>query len=131
MEGDKVVMGGPPTRENPNYVQNMIENMILTSCSHKSYLVACLDGYVPSIQMMSRDKLKHQVRQHFCGTKSILVAYEVTLHHDSYADKSCNIPIFGFTTSKGLRHATSLLLSSGILSNTYYQISNRTLKISQ
>ena len=41
------------------YVQNMIENMILTSYSEKSYLAASWGGYVASIQIMSRDKLKH------------------------------------------------------------------------
>ena len=38
------------------YVQNMIENMILTSYSDQSYLVTSSDGYVASIQMMSSDK---------------------------------------------------------------------------
>ena len=49
-----------------SYVQNMIENMVLTSYLDKSYFVASNGGYVASIQMMSRDKLKHQVRGQFC-----------------------------------------------------------------
>ena len=32
----------------PNYVQNMIDNMILTSYSDESYLVASWGGYVAS-----------------------------------------------------------------------------------
>ena len=40
----------------------MIENMILTSYSDKSYLVARWGGYVASIQMTSLDKLKNQVK---------------------------------------------------------------------
>ena len=49
-----------------SHVQNMMENMILTSYLDKSYLVASWGGYVASwggyvasIQTMSRDKLKH------------------------------------------------------------------------
>ena len=41
-----------------SYVQNMTENMVLTSYLDKSYFVA-------SIQKMSRDKLKHQIRGQF------------------------------------------------------------------
>ena len=47
-----------------SYVQNMIENMILTSYLDKSYFDA-------SIQIMSRDKLKHQVRGQFCRTTNL------------------------------------------------------------
>ena len=43
----------------------MIENMILMSYPRKSYSVASKGGYVASIQMMSRDRLKHQVRGQF------------------------------------------------------------------
>ena len=46
-----------------SYDQNMIENMILTSYADKSYILASLGGYVASMQMMSRDKLKHQQLQ--------------------------------------------------------------------
>ena len=45
-----------------SYVQNMIKNMILTSYLDESYFVTSWGGYVRSIQMMLRDKLKHQVR---------------------------------------------------------------------
>ena len=43
---------------------NMIENMVCVILD-KSYFVASQDGYVASIQMMSRDKLKHQ-DDNFC-----------------------------------------------------------------
>ena len=43
----------------------MLENMILTLYSGKSYLVASWGGYVASIIMMSAIKLKHQVSQQF------------------------------------------------------------------
>ena len=43
-----------------SYVQNMIENLILMSYLDKSYLAASWGGYVTSIQMLSRDKLKHK-----------------------------------------------------------------------
>ena len=55
-----------------NCLQNMIENMILTSYSDKSYLVASLNGYVASIQMMSHDTLKHQARRQ-------LLSHNITL----------------------------------------------------
>ena len=45
-----------------SYVQNMIENMILTSYSDKSYV---LRAYVASIRMMLCDKLKLQVSEQF------------------------------------------------------------------
>ena len=41
-----------------SYVQNMTENIVLKSYLEKSYFVA-------SIQMMSLDKLEHQVRGQF------------------------------------------------------------------
>ena len=53
------------------YVQNMIENMILTSYLDKLYFVA-------SIQMRSRDKLKHQVRGQFFVARQI---YYVARHN--------------------------------------------------
>ena len=71
--------------------------------------------------MMSHDKLKHQVSQHFChATKysiarhEFLVVYDVTLYHDNYAHRYCHTDILTFTTSEVLRHAISLLLWSGI-----------------
>ena len=48
-----------------SYVQNVTVNMVLTSYLDKPYFVACLGGYVASIQMMSHNKLKHQVRGQF------------------------------------------------------------------
>ena len=58
-----------------SYVQNMIENMILTSYLDKSYFVAsrggCLMGYVASIQTMLCDKLKHQVGHEFFFMKQV------------------------------------------------------------
>ena len=43
----------------------MIENMILTSYSDKSYFVESWGECVTRIQMMSFDKLKHQVKEEF------------------------------------------------------------------
>ena len=40
----------------------MIEKMVLTSYLDMSYLVAFSDGYVASIEMMLRDKLKQLVK---------------------------------------------------------------------
>ena len=51
----------------------MIENMILTSYSDKSYFVASIGGYVTSIQMMSRDKLKYQISQQFLSRDIIFI----------------------------------------------------------
>ena len=56
----------------PNYVKNVIENIILTSYADKSKLVASLDGYVASSRMVSCDKLKQQVSQHFVAQQDIL-----------------------------------------------------------
>ena len=60
------------------YVQNMIENMILTSYSEKSYLVANSGGYIACIQVMSGNKLKHQVSQQFFVVSQI---YFVARHN--------------------------------------------------
>ena len=68
----------------------MIGNMILTPYLNKSYFVASRGGYVESIQMMSRDMLKHQVRQQFLSCDKFIfdarpkfqVALEVMLYHD-------------------------------------------------
>ena len=46
----------------------MIENMVSTSYLGKSYFVASYGGYVASIQMMSRDKLKQQLRGQFLSS---------------------------------------------------------------
>ena len=43
----------------------MIESMILTSYSDESYLVPSGGEYVARIQIMLRNKLKHQVSQQF------------------------------------------------------------------
>ena len=60
----------------------MIENMSLTSYLDKSYLVASRGAYVASIQMMSRDKLKHPLSQQFLSHDMISRRVKVTLHHD-------------------------------------------------
>ena len=49
----------------------MIENMVLTSYLGKSYFVVSSGGYVASIQVMSRDKLKHQVDDNFCRATNV------------------------------------------------------------
>ena len=43
----------------------MIESMILTSYSDESYFVPSGEEYVARIQIMLRNKLKHQVSQQF------------------------------------------------------------------
>ena len=44
-----------------SYVQSVTENIILTSQWDMSYVVRNQDRYVSSIQMVSHNKLKHQV----------------------------------------------------------------------
>ena len=56
----------------------MIANMILTSYLDKSYFVASKGGYVASIEMMSRDKLKHQVRGKFLWLDKFLLSHDIT-----------------------------------------------------
>ena len=71
-----------------SYVQNMIENMVLTSYLDKSYFVASQGGYVASIQMMSCDKFKHQVKGTiFVARHNFHVASMATLYHDCKASK--------------------------------------------
>ena len=60
-----------------SYVQNMIENMVLTSYLDKSYFVASWGGYVASIQMMSRDKLKHQIRRQFLSHDKFILYRDI------------------------------------------------------
>ena len=52
--------------------------MILTSYLDKPYFVASLGGYVASIQMMSRDKLKHQVRGQFMSRDKFILLHDIT-----------------------------------------------------
>ena len=54
-----------------NYVQNVIDNMVLTSYLDKLYFVA-------SIQMMSHDKLKHQVRRQFLSRDKFILSHDIT-----------------------------------------------------
>ena len=61
-----------------NYVQNVIENMVLTSCLDKPYFVASLGGYVARIQMMSRNKLKQQVRGQFLSRDQFILSHDIT-----------------------------------------------------
>ena len=56
----------------------MIENMILTSHSDTSYLVASRGGYVASIEMMSREKLKHKVSQQFLSGGKLILSRDMT-----------------------------------------------------
>ena len=48
--------------------------MILMSYSDKSSLVASWGGYVASNQMMSRDKLKHQVSKQFLPCNQLILS---------------------------------------------------------
>ena len=67
-----------------SYVQNIIENMVLTSYLDKSYFVASEGGYVASIQTMSHDKLKHQVRGKFLRREKFTLLCDVTfMSHQS------------------------------------------------
>ena len=61
-----------------SYVQNMIENMILTSYSDNSYFIAKQGGYVASIHMMSPDKLKHKVMQQFLSPDKFSLLRDIT-----------------------------------------------------
>ena len=75
-----------------SFVRNVIENMVLTSFLDKSYFVA-------SIQVMSRDKSKHQVRGAiFVARHNFHVVSVVTLYHDCKASECCNRCIFSLTT---------------------------------
>ena len=49
----------------------MIENMVFPLYSDKSY-------FVGSIQMMLRDKLKHQVRGQFLSRDKFILSHDVT-----------------------------------------------------
>ena len=57
----------------------MIENMSLTPYLDKPYFVASKREYVASIQMMSGDKLKHQVRGHFLSCDKFILSRDITL----------------------------------------------------
>ena len=57
-----------------SYVQNMIENMILTLYLDESYFVATQGGYVAIIQVMSCDKLKHESKR----TNSCILSRDIT-----------------------------------------------------
>ena len=52
--------------------------MILMSYSDKLYLVASRGRYVASIQMISRDKLKHQVGQQFLSCDTFILSRDMT-----------------------------------------------------
>ena len=59
-------------------VQNMIEIMILTSYSDESYFVAMWDGYIASFQLMSGEKLKHQVRWRYLSYDTFTLSHDIT-----------------------------------------------------
>ena len=98
-----------------SYIQNMIENMVLTPYLDKSYFAASQGEYVASIQMMSHNKLKHHVRGQFLLSDKISLAVRhnfhvasvVTLYYDCKTSKCCNRCIFSLTTYEVLRHAAS------------------------
>ena len=54
-----------------SYVQNMTENIILTSYSDKSYFVA-------SFHMVSRNKLKHQIKGQILSRDKFILSRDVT-----------------------------------------------------
>ena len=60
------------------YVQNMIENMVLTAYLDKSHFVASYGGYVTSSQVMSHDKLKHQVIEQFLSHDKFILLRDIT-----------------------------------------------------
>ena len=55
--------------------------MSLTSYLDKSYFVASRGGYVANIQAMLRDKLKHQVRQHFLSSTATSSSIQMFDNH--------------------------------------------------
>ena len=61
----------------------MIENMTLTSYSDVLYLLTSRSGYVATIQIMSCDKLKHQVSQQLLSYDMTFMSHRgVLLYHD-------------------------------------------------
>ena len=52
-------------------IENMIENMVLTSYLDTSYFVAIYDGLVAS-------KLKHQVRRRFLSRDKFILLHHIT-----------------------------------------------------
>ena len=98
-----------------SYVQNMIENVILMLYSDKSYFVASQGGYVASIQMMSRDELKHQVRGQLLSRDITFMShrwlrYTMTAKQIDAANTA--IYVFSMTNCKVLRYAASFFLHS-------------------
>ena len=59
-------------------MQNVIESMVLTSYLDKPYFVASLGRYVASIQLMSRNKLKDQVKGQFLSRDKFILLHDIT-----------------------------------------------------
>ena len=74
----------------------MIENMVLTSYLDKSYFVTSEDGYVTSIQVMSHDKSKHQVRGRFLNLSRDITFMSHRWLHYTMAAKQVNAAIVVF-----------------------------------
>ena len=116
-----------------SYVQNMIENMNLTSYLDWSYLVASWGGYVTSIQIMSRDNLKYQVDQQCLSPDKFMLSHDISfMSHqrlqlqytitEKHLDTARHIfSLINCVNCEVLRHAEKffLLHSAGILQNTY------------
>ena len=88
----------------PLLVRNMIENMILTSCSVQSYLVHAEVENVASIQIGSCDKLKYQVSQQFCLATDTFV-----LRHIFDVVSEVTVHLYCKTLRYGKRHIFSLI----------------------
>ena len=56
----------------------MIENTTLTSYLVESYFLASQGGYIASSQMMSHDKLKHQVKGQFLSGDKFFLSHDIT-----------------------------------------------------
>ena len=76
-------------------------------------LVVGWEDYVASVQTMSRDMIKLQLRKHFCRATKILCRatwvscrIRVTLYCDFYTFRSCNTCTFSLPTFAVLRHTT-------------------------
>ena len=101
-----------------SYVQNMIENMILTSYSDKSYLGASWGGCCKHANDVVWLVLKHKwtilvAWQNYLVTRhNFHVALGVTLHHDWKTSRSYDGCIFRLTTCQVLQHGAPFLLYS-------------------
>ena len=101
-----------------SYVQNMIENMILTSYSDKSYLGASWGGCCKHANDVVWLVLKHKWtilvawQSYLVMRHNFHVALGVTLHHDWKTSRCYDRCIFRLTTCQVLQHGAPFLLYS-------------------